>query len=133
MIKASISLQDLRRRIYLKSKKEEEHKFWGLYVHICKIGTLAQAYTIVRKKNGSAGIDGITFEDIEKVGVSKYLEEIRKELLDKTYKPKRNRMKKIPKGNGKTRVLGIPTIKDRIVQGTLKLILEAIFEADFQE
>ncbi|WP_245579472.1 group II intron reverse transcriptase/maturase [Halonatronum saccharophilum] len=123
----------MRRRIYLKSKREESHKFWGLYVHIFKIETLAEAYTIARKKNGSEGIDGITFQDIEERGVSKYLKEIREELINRTYRPQRNRRQEIPKGNGKVRILGIPTIKDRIVQGALKLILEPVFEADFQE
>ncbi len=131
--KASISLQDLRKRIYLKSKKERSHKFWGLYVHICKMSTLARAYIIVKENNGSAGIDEVTFEDIEEIGVSKYLKGIREELINRTYKPQRTRKQEIPKGNGKVRVLGIPTIKDRIVQGALKLILEPIFEADFQE
>ncbi|ADL12777.1 group II intron reverse transcriptase/maturase [Acetohalobium arabaticum] len=133
MIKAPISLQDLRKRIYLKSKKEESHKFWGLYVHVCKLDTLLKAYRIARKKNGSSGVDGITFEDIEGIGVLKYLKKIREELVNETYKPQENRKQEIPKGNGKVRVLGIPTIKDRIVQGALKLILEPIFEADFQE
>lgn len=132
MIKASISLQDLRRRIYIKSKKEKSHKFWGIYVHICKIDTLAEAYILARKKNGCAGIDGVTFKDIEEIGVSKYLKDIREELINRTYKPRRNRKHEIPKENGKERILGIPTIKDRIVQGALKLILEPIFEADFQ-
>ena len=127
MIKAPISLQDLRKRIYLKSKKEESHKFWGLYVHVCKLDTLREAYRIARKKNGSSGIDGITFEDIEGIGVLKYLEKIREELVNETYKPQENRKQEIPKGNGKVRILGIPTIKDRIVQGALKLILEPIF------
>jgi len=97
MIKASISLQDLRKRIYLKSKKEESHKFWGLYVHVCKLDTLLEAYKIARKKNGSPGIDRITFEDIELIGVSRYLEKIREELVNKTYKPQENKKQEIPK------------------------------------
>ncbi|MBM7624270.1 retron-type reverse transcriptase [Sporohalobacter salinus] len=105
----------------------------GGYVHICKLDTLLKAYTIARKKKGSSGIDGITSEDIEEIGILKYLQKIREELVNKTYKPQENRKQEIPKGNGKVRVLGIPTIKDRIVQGALKLILEPIFEADFQE
>ncbi|AGB41419.1 Retron-type reverse transcriptase [Halobacteroides halobius DSM 5150] len=133
MIKASISLQDLRRRIYLKSKKEESHKFWGMYVHVCKMDTLRKAYIMAKEKAGSSGIDRVTFEDIEEIGVTKYLKEIREELVNRTYKPQINRKQEIPKENGKVRVLGIPTIKDRIVQGALKLILEPIFEADFQE
>jgi len=78
-------------------------------------------------------MDNVTFQDIETRGVDKYLKQIQDELVTKTYKPTPNLKHKIPKGNGKYRTLGIPTIKDRIVQGALKLILEAIFEADFQD
>nr|WP_245547388.1 reverse transcriptase domain-containing protein [Halobacteroides halobius] len=88
---------------------------------------------MAKEKAGSSGIDRVTFEDIEEIGVTKYLKEIREELVNRTYKPQINRKQEIPKENGKVRVLGIPTIKDRIVQGALKLILEPIFEADFQE
>lgn len=82
--------------------------------------------------NGAHGIDGITFEAIEESGVEEFLLGIRNELLSGMYLPKRNRGKEIPKGDGKVRVLGIPTIRGRVVQGALKLILEPIFEADFQ-
>ncbi len=133
MIKTTISLQELRRRIYRKAKSEESHKFWGLYCHVEKLETLKESYYQVMEKNGAPGIDGVTFDDIEKYGRGKYLEEIQKELEEETYQPQGNRKVEIPKGNGKTRTLGIPTIKDRIVQGALKLILEVIFEADFQE
>ena len=77
------------------------------------------------------GIDGESFASIEARGVEKFLGAIREELLSRSYKPSKNRRVEIPKGNGKTRRLGIPTIKDRVVQGAVKLILEAIFEADF--
>jgi RNA-directed DNA polymerase len=133
MIKASISLQDLRRKIYLKAKADKEWRFWGLYVHVCKMETLQEAYRLAKKNNGTPGIDGVTFEDIEEKGVQVFLEQIAGELVSGTYRPMRNRRKEIPKGNGKVRVLGIPSIRDRVVQGALKLILEPIFEADFQE
>lgn len=133
MTKASINLQDLRRRIYVKAKADKTWRFWGLYVHVCKMETLYEAYKMAKRNNGAPGIDGVTFETIEESGVEAFLEGIRDELVAGTYWPARNRRKEIPKGNGKVRVLGIPTIRDRVVQGALKLILESIFEADFQE
>jgi RNA-directed DNA polymerase len=132
MIKSTVSLQDLRRRIYIKAKTESAWRFWGLYVHICKIKTLQRAYKVAKQNNGAPGIDGVTFEAIEQAGLEEFLQQIRQELVNRTYRPTRNRRKEIPKGNGKSRILGIPTIKDRVVQGALKLILEPIFESDFQ-
>lgn len=133
MTKAYISLQDLRRRIYIKAKSEPTWRFWGLYVHICKMETLQEAYKLAKKNNGAPGIDGVSFQDIEQSGVEAFLTQICEELLSETYRPLPNRRKEIPKDGGKVRVLGIPTIRDRVVQGALKLILEPIFEADFQE
>jgi RNA-directed DNA polymerase len=133
MTKAAISLQDLRRRIYAKAKAEESWRFWGLYVHVCKLETLRHAYALAKRNNGAPGIDGVTFEAIEREGVGRFLKQLRQELVSGTYRPMRNRKKEIPKGGGKVRTLGIPTIRDRVVQGALKLILEPIFEADFQE
>ena len=132
MIKESIKLQDLRRKIYIKAKAEKSWRFWGLYVHVCKLGTLQEAYRLAKINNGAPGIDGVTFDDIEKSGVEEFFKQIRHELKSQTYYPMRNREKAIPKGGGKTRTLGIPTIRDRVVQGALKLILEPIFESDFQ-
>jgi len=133
MIKASIDLQDLRRKIYLKAKSDKTWRFWGLYVHVCKMETLQWTYRDAKENNGAPGIDGVTFDDIEKAGVEAFLEQIQNELVSGTYRPMRNRIKEIPKDNDKVRVLGIPAIRDRVVQGALKLILEPIFEADFQE
>ena len=133
MIKASISLQDLRRRIYAKAKTDKCWRFWGLYVHVCKMETLRGAYAMAKRNNGAPGIDGVSFEAIEKSGAESFLEDIWDELISGTYRPTRNRKREIPKGGGKVRVLGIPTIRDRVVQGALKLILEPIFEADFQD
>jgi RNA-directed DNA polymerase len=133
MTKASINLQDLRRRIYIKAKAEKAWRFWGLYTHMCKMETLEEAYKMAKKNNGAPGIDGMTFEDIELRGVEDFLRGIQQELKTEEYLPEQNRKKEIPKGGGKVRILGIPTIKDRVVQGAAKLILEPIFEADFQE
>jgi RNA-directed DNA polymerase len=132
MTKAPISLQDLRKRIYIKAKAEPEWRFWGLYVHVCKLETLQEAYAMARKNNGAPGIDGVTFAAIEQSGVEGFLEQIRSELVEFRYLPLAVRKKEIPKDGGKFRVLSIPAIRDRVVQGALKLILEPIFEADFQ-
>lgn len=131
MTKTPIGLQDLRRRMYRKAKSEKAHRFWGIFVHIAKIDTLAEAYRQARRNGGAPGIDGQTFEDIEAGGAGRFLQAIRDDLLAGTYEPRANRPVEIPKGNGKVRVLQIPCIRDRVVQGAVKLILEAIFEADF--
>ena len=134
MIKPSINLQDLRRKIYVKAKSESQWRFWGLYVHICKADVLREAYRQAKRNRGTAGIDNMTFNDIEVYGVDKYLEEIRKELVEQTYKPMRPREVQIPKSDGKsTRTLKIAAIRGRIVQGAVKLIIEPIFEADFKD
>jgi len=128
-----IGLQDLRRRIYAKAKSEPSWRFWGLYVHVCKRETLYEAYRQAKKNNGAPGIDGVSFEDIEKAGVESFLTRIQDELVSREYAPTPNRKKEIPKDGGKkVRVLSIPTIRDRVVQGALLHILEPIFEADFQ-
>src|SRR5919198_2721 len=133
MTKAPSSLQDLRRSLYVKAKAEPAWRFWGLYVHVCKRETLYEAYRMAKENDGAPGIDGVTFEAIEESGVASFLEQIRDELVSNTYRPMRARKKEIPKDGGKkVRVLSIPTIRDRVVQGALKLILEPIFEADFQ-
>jgi RNA-directed DNA polymerase len=130
---ASISLQDLRRRLYIKAKAEKGWRFWGLYVHVAKLETLRAAYALAKGKGGAPGIDGVTFEAIEAGGVEAFLAQLRDELVARTYRPQRNRRVEIPKGEGKFRVLGIPGIRDRVVQGALKLILEPIFEAGFHD
>lgn len=133
MTKTSINLQELRRKIYIKAKSEKDWRFWGIYVHICKMETLKEAYKLAKANKGAPGEDGVTFEQIEAQGVEKFLQDIQKELLDRTYRPLRYRKVGIPKGNGKDiRILKIPPIRDRVVQGALKLILEPIFDADFQ-
>ena len=133
MTKPPISLQDLRRSLYVKAKAEPPWRFWGLYVHVCKMETLREAYQMARRNGGAPGIDGVTFEAIEDSGAESFLGQIRDELVANTYRPMRARKKEIPKDGGKkVRVLSIPAIRDRVVQGALKLILEPIFEADFQ-
>src|SRR5580692_4974627 len=133
MTNAPINLQDLRKSLYVKAKAEPTWRFWGLYVHVCKMETLQEAYQMAKSNDGAPGIDGVTFEAIEGSGVESFLRQIQDELVNHTYQPMPVRKKEIPKDGGtKVRVLSIPAIRDRVVQGALKLILEPIFEADFQ-
>jgi RNA-directed DNA polymerase len=133
MTKAPVSLQDLRRKLYVKAKAEPSWRFWGMYVHVCKLETLHAAYEMAKHNNGAPGIDGVTFDAIEEQGVAAFLLQIQDELKQRTYMPLPLRKKEIPKeGGNKVRILSIPAIRDRVVQGALKLIMEPVFEADFQ-
>jgi RNA-directed DNA polymerase len=132
MTKTPITLQDLRRRLYVKAKAEPSWRFWGLYAHVCKRETLRAAYQAAKQNDGAPGTDGVTFEAIEVDGVERFLDQLREELVQRCYRPQRPRKVGIPKEGGKVRQLSIPSIRDRVVQGALKLILEPIFEADFQ-
>jgi len=119
MTKASIDLQALRRRIYVKAKAEPSWRFWGLYVHVCKMETLRAAYDMAKANDGAPGVDGVTFEAIEAQGVDALLEQLRDELTAHTYTPLPTRRQEIPKDGGRVRVLSIPAIRDRVVQGAL--------------
>src|SRR5512143_270840 len=133
MITTPGSMQDLRRSLYIKAKTEPTWRFWGLYVHVCKEETLQEAYKAAKENDGAPGIDGVTFEAIEAGGADGFLQQLRDELIHNTYRPIRVRKKAIPKeGSNKVRIISIPAIRDRVVQGALKLILEPIFEADFK-
>ena len=115
MIKTPIRLHDLRRRIYVKAKAEPTLRFWGIYVHVCKMETLQEAYQMAKSNKGAPGIDGVTFEAIEESGVESFLKQIQDELVQHTYQPMRARKKEIPKdGGNKVRVLSIPTTRDRL-------------------
>src|SRR5258707_774364 len=104
MTKASINLQDLRRRIYVKAKTDTSWRFWGLYVHVCKMETLRDAYALAKKNDGAPGVDGVTFAAIETQGVEAFLGQIRGALVERTYKPLPARRQEIPKDGGKVRV-----------------------------
>ena len=129
---ASISVQDLRRRLYVKAKSDPTWRFWGLYVHVCKLETLRDAYAVAKANDGAPGVDGVTFEAIEQADVETFLVQLRDELVSASYRPLPTRKHAIPKRGAGERILQIPCIRDRVVQGALKLILEPIFEADFQ-
>jgi len=110
MTKAPISLQDLRRRLYFKAKTERTWRFWGLYVHVCKRETLQTAYWLARANDGAPGVDGVTFAAVETEGVEAFLDQLQKELVERTYRPQKARKVAIPKGGGKMRQLSIPTV-----------------------
>ena len=127
MIKAPIGLQDLRRRIYIKAKADKSWRFWGLYVHICKMETLQEAYNLAKKNRGAPGVDGVTFEEIEARGLESFLKQIQLELVQGTYRPQCVRKVEIPKGGGKFRTLSVPTIRDRVIQGApISLVIRRI-------
>jgi RNA-directed DNA polymerase len=123
-------VQELRKRIGEKAKAESQHRFWRLYTHVWKLETLREAYRLAKANNGAPGVDGITFEQVESDGVEKLLASLSSELQEKTYQPLPCR--RVKEGN-KVRSLKIPAIRDRVVQGALRLITEPIFEADFQD
>jgi len=126
-------VQELQRKLYLKAKSEANFRFYALYDKIYRMVFLKKAWQKVRANHGSSGIDGKTIKDIEEEGVDEFLKGIQEELKTREYRPSPARRVYIPKPNGKLRPLSIPTIKDRVVQMALKLVIEPIFEADFED
>ena len=133
MIKPTIDLQELRERIGHRAKSAPTHRFWGLYVHIVKRTTLEAAYLEAKRNGGAPGSDGETFEQIEEAGREEFLAILAAEVSGGTYRPRPYRRREIPKEGGRTRTISIPTIRDRVVQGAIRTILEPIFEADFSD
>jgi group II intron reverse transcriptase/maturase len=135
VLKTPEKIRELQRKLYRKAKQEKEYRFYLLYDKIYRMDILNHAYNLVKANKGAPGIDGETFESIEEMegGVEGYLEAIAGELKRKEYKPKPVRRVYIPKASGGKRPLGIPVIKDRVVQMAVKIVIEPIFEADFQK
>ena len=117
-------VRDFQRKLYRKAKMEKDFRFYVLYDKISLMHVLREAYRRVRINKGSPGVDGISFKEIERDGVKLFLGNIQKDLLQKKYKPLPVLRVMIPKANGKMRPLGIPTIKDRVVQMAAKMVLE---------
>ena len=127
-------VERLRKKLYEKAKREPDFRFYTLYDKVCWTETLERAYRKAKANAGAAGVDGVRFENIEAYGVERWLSELRQELVEEMYRPQPVRRVMIPKPGGGERPLGIPTIRDRVVQtAVVFLLLEPIFEADFED
>lgn len=126
-------IRTLQRKLYTKAKQEPAYRFYALYDKVWRADVLAHAYRLVRANKGSPGVDGLRFEDVaQKIGVETFLMELAQDLKENTYQPSAVRRVMIPKADGSMRPLGIPTIRDRVAQMAVKLIIEPVFEADFR-
>src|SRR5580658_7100931 len=126
-------IRSLQRKLYCKAKAEPAFRFYVLYDKVCRADILSHAYALARANAGAPGVDGMTFDSIEAAGLEKWLAGLREDLVAKTYRCDPVRRVAIPKPGGDSRPLGIPTIRDRVVQTAAKLVLEPIFEADFED
>lgn len=128
-------LQELRAKLGRKAKEEKRYRFYSLYDHILRTDTLWAAWETVRRNGGAPGVDAVSIEQITATpeGEAAWVEAIQRSLKEKTYRAQPVRRVYIPKADGKQRPLGIPTLADRVVQAAVKLILEPIFEADFED
>jgi RNA-directed DNA polymerase len=132
MLTTPEGIRTLQRKLYRKAKQEKAYRFYALYDKVYRADILSHAYSLVWANKGSAGIDGVTFEAIERgEGITAFLAELEEALKSKTYRPDPVKRVMIPKANGDQRPLGIPTIRDRVAQMAIKLVIEPIFEADF--
>ena len=133
MLITPIKIRQLQRKLYRKAKLESDFRFYALYDKVYRVDVLTHAYNLVKHNSGSSGIDGVTYDDIEEYGLEQYIQELALELKEKRYQPNAVNRVYIPKSNGDKRPLGIPTLKDRIVQMATKIVIEPIFEADFED
>lgn len=127
------TVQELQQKLLSKAKSNIGFRFYALYDKLYREDVLRKAWEKVKANQGAEGIDGMSLEDIEKEGVESFLQNIGKELKEKTYRPQPSKRVYIPKSDGRLRPLSIPTIKDRVVQSALRIVIEPIFEADFED
>ena len=132
-LKTPDKIRSLQRKLYRKAKAEPAFRFYILYDKICRDDILRHAYALTRANAGAPGVDGVTFRQIEASGVERWLAGLREDLVSKTYQPNPVRRVMIPKPGGGERPLGIPTVRDRVVQAAAKIVLEPVFEADFED
>lgn len=129
----NVKVRKLQRKLYQSAKRNKARKYHALYDKLYREDILEEAWKKVKTNKGSAGIDRVTIVEIEAYGVDEVIKEIQEELTQNSYNPPPVRRVYIPKADGKERPLGIPTVKDRIVQAAMKIVIEPIFEADFKE
>jgi len=132
-ITPQVQSRELQRKLYLAAKRHRNRRFHALYDRIFRSDILRQAWEEVRRNGGSAGQDGVTIEDVEREGVEQFLWQIEQDLKAKMYRPQPVLRVYIPKADGRQRPLGIPTVRDRVVQQACKIVIEPIFEANFQD
>jgi RNA-directed DNA polymerase len=125
-------IRTLQNKLYLKAKGEPDYRFYLLYDKVWRADLLSHAYRLCRANGGAPGVDGVTFDDLEETGVEPWLAALAADLREETYRPEAVLRVRIAKPDGGERVLGIPTIRDRVAQQAAKLVLEPIFEADFE-
>src|SRR6201981_3879281 len=128
-----VAIRTLQRKLYRKAKADPAFRFYLLYDKIYREDILRHAYGLARANAGAPGVDGVSFAQIEEKGLEAWLAGLREELVSKAYRPDPVRRVRIPKPGGGERPLGIPTIRDRVVQTAAKLVLEPVFEADFED
>ena len=132
-LETPLKIRDLQKKLYRKAKAEPNYRFYLLYDKIYRQDILTHAYQLAKANGGAPGVDGQTFQQIEEEsGREEWLNALGKQLHDKTYQPQPVRRVMIPKPGGGERPLGIPTIRDRVAQTALKLVIEPIFEADLE-
>ena len=131
-LETPLKIRRFQRKLYTKAKQEPSYRFYVLYDKICREDILEHAYELAKANGGAPGVDNQSFDAIESAGRGRWLAEVRKQLIERTYRPEPVRRVMIPKPGGGERPLGIPTIRDRVVQTAAKLVIEPIFEADLE-
>lgn len=131
-LETPIQIREFQRKLYTKAKQEPDYRFYLLYDKVHRQDILAHAYALAKANGGAPGVDGESFAGIESSGRERWLAKLRQELIEGSYQPQAVRRVMIPKANGGQRALGIPTVRDRVVQTAAKLVVEPIFEADLE-